>query len=62
MYAFRNAPSYVLAPFSYFGILNSFFSWIFFGEFPIQRLFPGALLIIFSGLIIVWRERQTNNL
>ena len=63
MYAFRNAPSYVLGPSSYIGILNSFFlNWIFFGEFPIQRLFPGALLIIFSGLIIIWRERQTNTL
>jgi drug/metabolite transporter (DMT)-like permease len=59
MYAFRNAASSVLAPFSYFGILNAFLlGWIFFGEFPIQRLFPGVLLIVFSGLIIVWRERQ----
>jgi drug/metabolite transporter (DMT)-like permease len=60
MYAFRNAASSVLAPFSYFGILNAFLlGWIFFGEFPIQRLFPGVLLIVFSGLIIIWRERQT---
>jgi drug/metabolite transporter (DMT)-like permease len=59
MYAFRNAASSVLAPFSYFGILNAFLlGWIFFGEFPIQRLFPGVLLIVFSGLIIIWRERQ----
>lgn len=61
MYAFRNAPSSVLAPFSYFGILNAFFlGWIFFGEFPIERLFPGVLFIVFSGFIIIWRERQAN--
>tara|TARA_B100001093_G_scaffold222740_1_gene213495 strand:+ start:77 stop:943 length:867 start_codon:yes stop_codon:yes gene_type:complete len=61
MYAFRNAPSSVLAPFSYFGILNAFLlGWIFFGEFPIERLFPGVLLIVFSGFIIIWRERQAN--
>lgn len=61
MYAFRNAPSSVLAPFSYFGILNAFLlGWIFFGEFPIQKLFPGVILIVFSGLIIVWREQKTN--
>ena len=58
MYAFRNAPSSMLAPFSYFGILNAFIlGWIFFGEFPIEKLFPGVLLIIASGLVIVWRER-----
>ena len=61
MYAFRNAPSSVLAPFSYFGILNAFFlGWIFFGEFPVERLFPGVLFIVFSGFIIIWRERQAN--
>ena len=60
MYAFRNAPSSVLAPFSYFGIINAFLlGWIFFGEFPIQKLFPGVLFVVISGLIIVWRERYT---
>ena len=59
MYAFRNAPSSVLAPFSYFGLLNAFLlGWIFFGEFPIKKLFPGVILIIVAGLIIIWRERK----
>ena len=58
MYAFRNAPSSVLAPFSYFGIINAFlFGWLFFGEFPIQKLFPGVLFIVGSGLVIIWREK-----
>jgi drug/metabolite transporter (DMT)-like permease len=48
-----------LAPFHYFGILFAFvLGWVFFGEAPVQRLFPGAILIVASGLIIVWRERQ----
>ena len=59
MYAFRNAPSSVLAPFSYFGLINAFLlGWIFFGEFPIQILFPGVILIVTAGLTIVWRERK----
>ena len=59
MYAFRSAPSSVLAPFSYFGIINAFIlGWIFFGEFPIQKLFPGVILIVVAGLIIIWRERK----
>ena len=59
MYAFRNAPAAVLAPFSYFGILTAFFfGWIFFGEFPIDTLFPGIILIVVSGMIILWREQR----
>lgn len=60
MYAFRNADAAVLAPFSYFGILTAFcFGWFFFGEFPIDTLFPGILLIIISGLTIIWREQRS---
>ena len=59
MYAFRNAPSALLAPFSYFGILTSFLiGWIVFDEFPIDTLFPGVLLILISGFVIIWRENQ----
>jgi len=48
-----------LAPFSYFGIpFAFFFGWLFFGEAPIRDLFPGALLIIIGGLIVIWRERR----
>jgi drug/metabolite transporter (DMT)-like permease len=59
MYAFRNAPSAVLAPFSYFGILTAFLiGWIVFDEFPIDTLFPGVFLILISGFIIIWRENR----
>ena len=48
-----------LAPFSYFGIPFAFvFGWLFFGEAPWEELFPGALLIIAGGLIIIWREQR----
>jgi drug/metabolite transporter (DMT)-like permease len=48
-----------LAPFNYFGILIAFvFGWVFFDEAPVDDLFPGALLIAFGGLLIVWRERR----
>ena len=61
IYAFRNAPASVLAPFSYFGILASFgFSWLFFAEFPVDKLFTGVVLIITSGVTILWRERRQN--
>ena len=59
MYAFRQAPASVLAPFSYFGILTAFgLGWIVFDELPLDKLFPGVILIILSGLTILWREER----
>lgn len=47
-----------LAPFEYMGIPFSFvLGWWFFSESPFDRLFPGTLLIVCAGLIVVWRER-----
>lgn len=49
----------VLAPFNYFGIPVAFvIGWIAFGEAPIDRLFPGVLLIVAGGLLVIWRERR----
>jgi len=48
-----------LSPFEYFGIPFSFIlGYVFFDEAPIERLFPGVLLIVGGGLLVVWRERQ----
>lgn len=57
--AYRLADQSDLAPFSYFGIPIAFFlGWLFFGEAPWSELFPGALLIVCGGLVIIWRERR----
>ncbi len=56
--AYRMAEQSDLAPFNYFGIPIAFvLGWVFFDEAPWSDLFPGALLIILGGLMIVWRER-----
>jgi len=56
--AYRMTDSSNLAPFSYLGIPIAFvLGWLFYGEAPWRDLFPGSLLIIASGLLIVWRER-----
>ena len=61
--AFRMTEQSNLAPFSYFGIPIAFlFGWLFFDEAPWGDLFPGALLIIGGGLLIVWRERRLRQL
>ena len=57
--AYRMADQSDLAPFSYFGIPIAFvLGWVFYGETPWAELFPGALLIIGGGLMIIWRERR----
>ncbi len=57
--AYRMTEQSNLAPFSYFGIPFAFvFGWMFYGETPWGELFPGAILIIIGGLVVVWRERE----
>ena len=61
MYAFRKAPAALLAPFSYFSILTSFLiGWMVFDEFPVDTLFPGVILILISGFVIIWRENRAS--
>jgi len=56
--AYRMTQPSNIAPFEYFGIPFSFvLGWYFFDETPFDKLFPGALLIVTGGLLIVWRER-----
>ena len=62
MVAYRTAPASALAPFQYFAIITALvFGWIFFGEFPVDKLFPGALLIILAGGVNIWREHYVKN-
>jgi drug/metabolite transporter (DMT)-like permease len=57
--SFRMTEQSNLAPFSYFGIpFAFFFGWLGFGETPFQDLFPGAILIVAGGLLVIWRERR----
>jgi len=59
MLAYRNASPASIAPFGYFAILTAFaFGWVFFGEAPIETLFPGVLFIVAGGAIVIWRQRQ----
>ena len=57
--AYRMTKPSNLAPFEYLGIVYAFiFGWLFFAEAPIEKMFPGVLLIIAAGLLIIWRERR----
>jgi drug/metabolite transporter (DMT)-like permease len=59
--SFRMTEPSNLAPFTYFGIPIAFaFGWLFFTEAPIDDLFPGALLLVGGGLLIIYRERRVS--
>jgi drug/metabolite transporter (DMT)-like permease len=60
--SYRLAPPSILAPFNYFGILSAFFlGWLIFNETPVDRLFPGVILILAGGLLVIWRESKARS-
>ena len=57
IYSYRLISASKIASFEYLGIPSSFIlGWIFFAEAPWGQLFPGVLVIIFAGMIIIWRD------
>ncbi|SFZ82831.1 Permease of the drug/metabolite transporter (DMT) superfamily [Devosia enhydra] len=57
--ACRHADMSVLAPFDYLSlILSGVVGYLIFAEVPTWQLVAGGVVIIASGLFIIWRERQ----
>ena len=58
IYAYRLISASKMASFEYFGIPSSFvLGWWFFNEAPWEQLFPGVFVIVFAGMIIIWRDK-----
>jgi drug/metabolite transporter (DMT)-like permease len=56
--AFRLAPLSLLAPFQYFEIISAtVLGYALFNDFPNFSKWIGILIIVGSGLFIIWRER-----
>jgi drug/metabolite transporter (DMT)-like permease len=56
--AFRLAPLSLLAPFQYFEIISAtVLGYAVFGDFPNISKWIGIIIIVASGLFIIWRER-----
>ena len=61
IYSYRLIAASKIASFEYLGIPSSFIlGWIFFNEAPWDQLFPGVIVIILSGMIIIWRDKEKN--
>ncbi len=61
--AFRLAPLSVLAPFQYFEIISAtILGYLVFSDFPDPSKWIGILIIVGSGLFIIWRERKRSQM
>jgi len=59
VFAFKNAPASILAPFQYLEIFSAtILGYIFFNDFPNALKWVGIAIIIASGIFIFWRERR----
>jgi drug/metabolite transporter (DMT)-like permease len=58
-HAYRSAPAAALAPFTYSSILwGTLFGFLIWDQLPSRRTLEGALVVIASGLYIVYRETR----
>ena len=61
IYGSRRAELSKIMPFDYIEIFFALIlGWIFFREWPVDQLFPGALFIIIGGIIIYLRQNYYN--
>ena len=59
-YGSRKAELSKIMPFDYIEIFFALIlGWIFFKEWPIDQLFPGALFIVLGGIIIYVKQKIT---
>ena len=57
--AFKRAPASVLAPLQYFEILGAtILGLIIFKEFPTYNTWLGIIIIVSSGLYVIWRQTK----
>lgn len=57
--SYRNADASVVAPFEYTSMLLAIaIGYAVFDEVPSWTVLGGAVLIVFAGILIIWRERQ----
>lgn len=57
--SYREAQASVVAPFEYISIVFAIVIgyWVF-DEVPSQTTLTGAAIVVFAGILIIWRERQ----
>lgn len=58
-FALRYADASSVAPFDYLQIVWALlFGWLIFAQLPNMQVLIGAAIVVASGLVVIWRERQ----
>ncbi len=57
--SYRNADASLVAPFDYASMLMALaVGYFVFGEVPTRVVIVGASIVVFAGILIIWRERR----
>lgn len=57
--AFRNAPAAIIAVFNYSAIIwATLFGWMIWNDWPLPQVLAGAVVVIASNILIIWRESR----
>ncbi len=57
--AYRNAPAAVVTVFNYTSIVwAALFGWLIWNEWPVTAVISGAVIVIASNMLIIWRESR----
>lgn len=57
--ALKNAPAAVVTVFNYSGIVwATLFGWMIWNEWPLPTVIAGAVVVIASNIVMVWRESR----
>lgn len=57
--AFRNAPAAIVTVFNYSGIVWAMlFGWLIWNDWPLPHVLAGAVIVIASNGLIIWRESR----
>lgn len=58
--AYRHAPAAVVSIFNYTSIIwATLFGWMIWNELPLPAVLAGAVVVIASNLLIIWRESRS---
>jgi drug/metabolite transporter (DMT)-like permease len=61
--AFRNAPAAIVTVFNYSSIVwATLFGWMIWNEWPMPAVMAGAVIVIASNVLIIWRESRVQQI
>lgn len=61
--AFRNAPAAIVTVFNYSGIVwATLFGWLIWSEWPLPEVLAGAVVVVASNALMIWRESRARRI